>query len=163
MTIIYATKGQMAIWMTGNPNADASAAPANAEVLLRSASMLVREATNRATYKVVDATGLPVAADLLAAFADATCSLATAYSKLGIDPLSGSAGFDREISSKALGAAQVAYATDNERNISRARLADGRTLNMECYLILKQAGLISLAVTSDRFLDVWAPGPWPVS
>ena len=92
--LIYATPTDLAAW-TG------TAAPANATQLLRSASLLVQEATNNAYYDTPpDTSGgqssgsynyyrpdaLPSDPAVAAVLNEATCIQAAAWAALGIDP-----------------------------------------------------------------------------
>ena len=85
-------------------------APGNIDVLLRSASRLVQQATR---YSVYDTTpsGLPADPDVMSAFRDATCAQAAAWTTLGIDPTAGPAGAaGRVVASSSVGKASVTYA-----------------------------------------------------
>lgn len=64
-------------------------APANATVLLRSATSLVLEATRQAYYAVDPTTGLATDTQIFDALTQATCIQAAAWSALGYDPLTG--------------------------------------------------------------------------
>jgi hypothetical protein len=132
--LIYATSTDLATW-TG------TTAPANAAQLLRSASLLVREATMAACYDVDD-TGLPSDATLLQAFNDATCAQAAFWAANGIDPGKGVAGI-KLATSKSIGSANVGYANGT---IAIQAAADSITsLVPDAARVLADIGLITNA------------------
>jgi hypothetical protein len=100
--LIYATTADLATWTQ-------QAAPANAVQLLRSASLLVREATASAYYQV-DANKLPTDTDILEAFKDATCAQAAFWAANGIDPNAPLAQ-QGVLNQKAIGSARLGYDT----------------------------------------------------
>ena len=153
--LIYATATELARWITGNPNSDAAEGPANATVLLRFASLVVREATKRAYYRV-DEDGFATDPATLQAFSDATCSLAGTYAALKIDPASGPAAVSQAVQSKSLGPASVTYAVDPSSATAKSDLLQGR-LSTESFLILQQAGLISALVGTSHPVNL---GSW---
>lgn len=131
MTIlVYATSSDYQSW-TGN-----STLPSNITLLLRTASMLVRDATKCAYYEV-DASGYPTNADDVAAMRDATCSQAAALEAASVDPLA--AGTDPEVAASSIGSASVTYA--GVETAAQARFRLGRRLCLEAERILSQAGL----------------------
>lgn len=134
MTLIYATSADLATW-TG------AAAPANAAQLLRSASLLVREAT-ACDFYATDTTGLPTDTAVLAAFNDATCAHAALWAALKVDPLAGAAQV-RIQASKGIGTARISYA---DAQAAADAAADSlRNLCPEARRILRDAQLGSTA------------------
>ncbi|HEY9409329.1 MAG TPA: hypothetical protein VIQ30_22650 [Pseudonocardia sp.] len=130
--LVYATTDDLTTW-TGE------AAPANAAILLRSASGLIGEQTSLALYDV-DAAGLPTDPAVVEAFRDATCAQAAAWAALGVDPVKGPAGVTPAVVGKQLGTAQLQYAapaTDARAAVTTQLVDDARR-------ILTQAGLLSL-------------------
>lgn len=134
MTLVYAASGDLATW-TG------TTAPANATQLLRSASLLVREAT-ACDYYATDTTGLPTDTATLQAFNDATCAHAAFWAANGIDPTAGGAK-PRVQSSKGIGTAHIAYA--DAQQAADAAADSLATLIPESRRILREAGLGSTA------------------
>lgn len=132
MTLTYAASTDLAAW-TG------TAAPANATQLLRSASLLVRDAT-ACDYYAADPTGLPTDATILQAFKDATCAHAALWAAAGIDPAAGEAKA-RVLSSKGIGTARLTYA--DAQAAADAAAASLRELCPEGRRILRDAGLAS--------------------
>lgn len=124
----YATPAQLAAW-TG------TAVPANAEPLLRSASILVRRATLTAVYTT----------DPVEALADATCAQVAVWSALGIDPAKGSADGGKTVSAKSIGSGSIQYAV--YAATAQARADAATSLCQESLLILAAAGLISSGVS----------------
>lgn len=135
MTLIYATSSDLATW-TG------TTAPANATQLLRSASLLVRDAT-AAAYYTVDTAGLPTDAVLLQAFKDATCAQAAAWAALGIDPSIGGVLTNSVKTSKGIGSASIGYGDSTAATVARANALAG--LVPEARRILNAAGLVLTA------------------
>ncbi|MFD6094573.1 hypothetical protein ACFWGN_20875 [Oerskovia sp. NPDC060338] len=137
--LIYATPEELAAppW---------SSTPTNAPALLRSASVLVTQATRGTVYDV-DATGMPTAPLVLGAFRDAVCSQAVTWAALGIDPTAvgvetGSAG--RVIASKGLGPASISYAGSDAAAARRALVST--SLSAEARGILDAASLLNRTV-----------------
>lgn len=145
---IYATKADLARYMTGDPDATEDQAPADALKQIQSASILIRRATSHDIY-AVDADGYPTASRISDALRDATCAMAAAYSRLSLDLQTGAAGFGPVVVSKSLGSAAVSYAQGSAQDAARAALADGSTLTSEAYAILRSANLMGAAVYSD--------------
>jgi hypothetical protein len=100
-----------------------TAAPANAAVLLRSATSLVLEATRQAYYPVDPLTGLSTDAQIGQALKDATCVQAAAWAALGYDPLTGGVVTSKVASSKKIGTASVQFADSQIAAASRAAAA----------------------------------------
>lgn len=148
--IVYATAGDLATWLS-------TAAPADADVLLRSASIRVAKACMRNPY-----TDSPDDA-AVAPLRDATCAQAASWIALGIDPAK--LGLDPSAApvkkSSILGA-------DVERDTTgqaAALLNAANELCAEAVDILTTAGLLWLAapVGADEFdpLPQWGTGrPW---
>jgi hypothetical protein len=130
--LVYATSSDLATW-TG------SAAPTNADALLRTASMLVRRQTRTAVYDV-DTAGAPTDADTLAAFNQATCAQAAAMAANNVDPAAGVAGASGAVQSTSIGTASITYAVAGDAAASRQALLT--ELCSEAAMILDDAGLL---------------------
>lgn len=98
-----ATPDDLAAWTTTD-------APANAVVLLRSATLLVQEATAQAYYDVDPLTGLATDRQTGQALNDATCIQAAAWAALGINPLLGGVADVGVESATKIGTASITYA-----------------------------------------------------
>ena len=135
MTLVYAAPGDLAAW-TG------SAAPANATQLLRSASLLVRDATASAFY-AADATGLPTDPGTLQAFKDATTAQAAFWAANGIDPAAGALPSAGVLRGKKIGSASLDYDTSATVSaaVLQARLDSVESLVPEAVRILRGAGV----------------------
>lgn len=161
--LIYATKLDLARYVTGDPAATEDQAPADALKQIQSASILIRRATANSNYDV-DATGLPTKTSVVEAMRDATCAMAAVYSALALDVTVGAAGLKPTVSTKSLGSASVTYMNSAAKEAAREELSSGMRLNSEAYAILRSAGLMNSAVSSDSLpAGAWAAGPWPVS
>jgi hypothetical protein len=136
--LIYATPSDLVTW-TG------TAAPSNATSLLRSASLLVAEATVN-TYYDVDTTGMPTDATIVTAFRDATCCQAAAWAALGINPAAAGVLQPGVASSKKIGTAQIDYSDSAAAADARSAAAD--SLVPDAYRILFLAGAVSTQVWS---------------
>lgn len=136
MPMIYATKADLAAWL--NPDAPGDP-PANATLLLRTASMAVTEATETAFY-AADTNGLPTDAKTLQAFKDATCIQAAALLSFDVDPLAGgtleAGGVETSV---ALLSARVTYADAAAAVEAQQQLLGGLTLDAQ--RVLRQAGI----------------------
>ncbi len=130
--LVYATEADLATW-TG------AATPSNASALLRSASLLVRQATGSATYDYDD-DGAPTDADVIDAMRDATCAQAAALAANGIDPAAGVAGASGAVQASSIGSASVTYAVSSDAAGRRQALLT--TLTTEAEMILRDAGLL---------------------
>jgi hypothetical protein len=132
--LIYATAADLAEWTQ-------QAAPANAAALLRSASLLVREATKSCFY-AVDAGNLPTDADTKQAFNDATCAQAAFWVANGIDPQAVLAP-PKILNSKAIGSARLSYDTSGAGSLQayQARVEAAQSLCDEAVRILQDAQL----------------------
>lgn len=126
--LVYAEPSDLVAW-TGQE------APANAEVLLRSASILVRQVTRSAVY-ATDADGLSTDAATAGAMLSATCAHAAALAGAGVDPLA--AGTDAGVSSTSIGSASISF----EASGLSARAALRTQLCPEAQAILDAAGLV---------------------
>jgi hypothetical protein len=129
--LIYATTADLAEWTQ-------QAAPANAASLLRSASLLVREATKSAYY-AVDANNLPTDTDVLEAFRDSTCAQAAYWIALGIDPTTGGLSTQGVLRGKRIGSAALDYDTSALASVTamQERMAAARELCDEAFRILQ--------------------------
>jgi len=87
-----------------------TAAPANANALLRSATSLVLAASGASYYATDPTTGLATDASTAKALADATCIQAAAWDALGINPLLGGVQVAAVASQKSIGTARLMYA-----------------------------------------------------
>ncbi|HEY2642309.1 MAG TPA: hypothetical protein VGI56_01030 [Galbitalea sp.] len=95
-----ASSADLAAW-TG------ATAPANAAALLRSATILVLDATEGAYYNADPLTGLATDAQIKQAMNDATCIQAAAWAAISYDPLAGGIVTNTVKSSKKIGSASV--------------------------------------------------------
>jgi hypothetical protein len=135
--LVYATEDDLSTWLDGDP-------PVNAAQLLRSASLMIRRATNLARYDV-DLAGKPADPELVAAFRDATCAQVSAWAAAGIVP--GAAGLDQSsvISAKSIADVSVNYDTSLAASVTafqaRQQIASG--LTDEAVTILADAGLLA--------------------
>ncbi|GAB3598654.1 hypothetical protein GCM10027586_00820 [Kineococcus gypseus] len=117
--------------------------PRNAERLLRSASLLVTDATRAAVYPTRP-DGTPLVQATSDALRDATCAQVAAWLALGIDPAKGAAGVAPQASSKSIGGASVQYAVYASTAEAAARSAT--TLCDEAARLLAHAGLLTAQV-----------------
>lgn len=133
---IYATTADLTAWLAPAP------VPANAAGLLRSASLLVENATIEAVY-ATNTAGLPTDTAVAGAFKDATTAQAAMWSAAGIDPAGGGVASSAPVRSKKLGSGSVEYDTSAGGSVTAyaARMAAATSLCTEAWLILKQAGL----------------------
>ncbi|WP_313816351.1 hypothetical protein [Citricoccus sp.] len=140
MARTYATEADLTEW-TG------AEAPANAVVLLRSASTLVEQATRNAVYGTFT-DGMPSQSRVIDAFRDATCAQASFWAANGLDPAAGSLSEQstRVASSKSIKGASVSYDAGDTAATKAARVAALSTLCEEAFGILDHAGLITAAV-----------------
>lgn len=141
MVLVYATNADLTAWLAG------ASLPANSTVLLRSASMLVRNATMTALYNV-DNEGLPSDAAVLEAFTDATCAQAAYWSAAGVDPTSGGVSTSAPVRSKKIGSAGIEYDTGVSASVTAfsAKQAAANSLCGEAWMILQQAGIAPAGV-----------------
>lgn len=135
MVLLYATSTDLQAW-TGN------AAPSNAATLLRSASLLVREATRNCWYAVDTTTSMPTDATTLQAFNDATCAQCSFWIANSIDPQAILAP-PSILNSKSIGSARLGYDTAGAGSVQayQQRVAAAKTLCDEAYRILSDANL----------------------
>lgn len=133
--LIYATDEDLATW-TG------TTAPDNADALLRSASILVRDATRAALYDV-DPSGKPSDSVISGAFRDATCAQAAMWAAAGIDPVEQGVGVtEPAVVSKSMGGRSVTYADlSGSVTVQQARSTAATTLCDEARAILAAEGL----------------------
>lgn len=130
MATSYATPAQLAAW-TG------ATAPTNASQLLRSASLVITDATFSAFYATLN--GVPTDANVLQAFQDATCAQAAAMTTLSIDPLAGGVLTANVESRSKIGSAEIWLADGDAAAAAKARALT--TIVPEAKLILEQAGI----------------------
>jgi hypothetical protein len=134
VTLVYATPDDLAAW-TG------TTAPANATALLRSASLLVREATRNCFY-ATDGTGQPTDTATLAAFKDATTAQAAFWAANSIDPV---AVFTpaQIVNQKSIGSARLGYDTAGAGSVAayQARVQAAQELCADAVRILQDANL----------------------
>lgn len=133
--LIYATGDDLSDW-TGD------AAPDNAASLLRSASILVRDATRAALYDV-DPSGKPSDDVISGAFRDATCAQAAMWAAAKIDPGEGGVGISAPaVVSKSMGGRSVTYADlSGSVTVQQARAKAATELCDEARAILAAEGL----------------------
>lgn len=137
--LIYATIDDLEAWTQDD-------VPDNAPLQLRSASILVRQAT-RCDYYNVDSAGKPSDPIVLQAFNDATCCQVASWIKAGIDPTGSVAAVigttGALVSSSGIGSGTVTYdssAVTSAANV--AALQDAvQSINPEAAQILQDAGL----------------------
>lgn len=142
MPRIYATPEDLTDW-TGKP------APANATSLLRSASVLVEDATLTAIY-AVDRDGIPTLPKVLKAFKDATCEQTDFWARNSIDPDKDTLEMQTKLSpaSKAISGANIAYFATDIQGAKQAKLDAVNKLCAQSLRILRNAQLITTAVQS---------------
>jgi len=137
-TPIYATPEELATY-TGET------APANASVLLRSASRLVTDAV-RAKFYAVDGAGLPVDAAQRATLNEATCVQAAAWVANNVNPLAGRAAVKREVAAKSGGGVSVTYASYAADAQARSDLASGDVLTSDALRVLRNGQMLTTKV-----------------
>lgn len=150
--LVYASPEDLATW-TG------TAPPDNAVTLIRSASLLVQDATSNAYYDTVpDLSGqvssgsynyyqpdaLPSDPAVAGALRDATCIQAAAWAALGIDPTLAGVVKPSVASQKHIGTASITYADAGAA--AAAKMATVDQLVPEAVRLLTQAHLISTQV-----------------
>jgi len=129
----YATRDDLATWM-------GATAPVNADVLLRSATTLVYDATEEAYYTVDPTTGLPTDTQLLGALRDATCAQAAAWDAIKYNPLTGGVVTALVKKSKKIGSASFDVAGADVAAASQAAAAG--ELVPEALRILRRNNLV---------------------
>lgn len=122
-------------------------APANATVLLRSATTLVQRETRQAYYTVDPLTGLATDSQIKDALQLATVIQAAAWAAINYDPLTGGVLTPTLVSSKKIGAASISYDTADSSAASAARL-DAIT------------GLVPEAERVLELQNLLIPNPW---
>lgn len=137
--LIYATAADLAKWTQ-------QAAPANAVQLLRSASLLVRDAT-KACFYAVDSNNMPTDATTLQTFNDATCAQAAFWAANGIDP-SAPLAVPGVLNQKAIGSARLGYDTAGAGSLAawQAKVQAASELCDEAVRILQDGNLKLSAV-----------------
>lgn len=148
--LVYATSAQLATW-TGE------AAPANADLLLRSASILVALAAGQNLY------GAAPSGSTAEALRDATTAQAAAWIALGVTPTSGGALTEAPVKRSSIGTGTVERDT---ALLAQARADAVAELVDEARAILAAAGLLLLDLPvwtsgDDRLLDYGLGGTWP--
>lgn len=137
--IVYGTPADLGAWM------GLAEPPALADVLLRTATQLVLDATSGAVY-ATDPAGLATDTGTASALLEATLTQAEAWSLAGIDPRQGRAQRGRVVASKSLGAKSVTYQADAAADAEASDLASGQVLVAAAVTILRNAGLITAHV-----------------
>ena len=134
MVLVYAASSDYTSWTGNTP-------PANMNTLLRSASILVREATRNCFY-AVDTNGYPTDATIKQAFNDATCSQCSFWVANNIDPQAVLAPASI-LNSKAIASARLGYDTAGAGSVQayQQRVEAATTLCDEAYRILSDANL----------------------
>ncbi|NKU14721.1 hypothetical protein GS928_16305 [Rhodococcus hoagii] len=135
--LVFATEDQLSSWM-GTPG------PLNAGVLLREASILVRDACKADVFDILP-NGLPEDDDKREALQDATCAQAAVWAATDVNPTAGAGGLAREVVSSGIDGASVSY---NTASTDSAKAASIGALCPSAYRILRNAGLASPAVQS---------------
>lgn len=133
--LTYATTDDLQTWI-------GAAVPTDADQLLRTASMAVRDAT-MTNYYPVDGTGLPTDAKTLQAFKDATCAHAAALSDAKVSATAGGVLAANVATSKKVGSASIDYAGAGAATQAKQALLAG--LCPEGVQILRQAGIACAA------------------
>jgi len=109
--LIYATSSDYSTW------SGVDTSPANVDQLLRSASLLIAEATSTARY-VVDDTGLPTDTILVGALRDATCAQVVAWVAAGVDPTAAGLQTASIVRGKGIGSARLEYDTSLSASVT---------------------------------------------
>lgn len=117
--------------------------PDDAEMLIRYASALVRQATRFDVYDVTPA-GMPDDPWVIEAFRDATCVQAAMWAANGINPAAGSAGVEGGVDSSTIAGATVKY---NTSHVDHAR-ASVDSLCPAALAALRDQGLAGYGVAS---------------
>lgn len=141
----YATTDQLTTWL-------GAAAPADADALLRSATIRVARACNRSPYDT------PTGSDAQP-LADATCAQSASWVALGIDPAELGVG-DGPVTTARLGTGTITRDTTAQAQAVQAAIEG---LVPEASAILLAAGLlwqpVALGADSDDRLPDWGTGP----
>lgn len=138
--LVYATTGDLSAY-PGAPNP----LPANADRLLRRASLMIADQTSGSWY-TTDSTGLPTDAATLQALKEACCAQVCTWIALGIDPTAGAAGVKSQAVNKKVGSASV---TRTQTAAQQQALLDAvNQLCDEAVLLLRQQSLLSTRVWS---------------
>lgn len=118
-----ATPTDLAVYITGNPAATPADGPTNAAILIRSATVLVLDATDGAYYAVDKTTGLATDPSQLQAMNDATCIQAAAWDAIKYNPLAGGVVTNLVKKSKKLLTASFEMAGADAAAASQAAIA----------------------------------------
>lgn len=140
MVRIYATIRDLEAWTGRNP-------PGNAGSLLRSASVLVEDATLTAVYST-DKDGMPRNPNIAKTFRDATCEQVRFWADNGLDPQADTLTVSTQagVSAKTISGAQISYDSSDLAKVRQAKLNSLQALSLDAARILRNAGLLSTAV-----------------
>lgn len=147
---LYATPDELAVYM--HPDTEDPQPPADATVLLRTASGLVASAIASARY-ATDGDDLPTDPRKRDAVRDATMEQASAWAIHGLDPRKGAAQVERRVSSKSIGPASWSYESGSAADAAMDALASGERLTSAALGILDAAGLLSGRLTVSRAVE----------
>jgi hypothetical protein len=141
--LTYATIDDLEAWVQAD-------VPDNADLLIRSASMLVRRAT-ASSYYDADTAGKPSDVDIAQAFSDATCAQVACWIALDINPAGGAAGavgVTGAVTRSQLLSGEVMYDTAAQTGaaVVAAKMATVDDLCSESVEILRQAELLGSGV-----------------
>ncbi|OOL31859.1 hypothetical protein GQ85_11035 [Rhodococcus rhodochrous] len=124
---------------------DAATAPANLGMMLREASLMVREVCRSDLFDTDPTTGMPTDTALVEALRDATCAQAEVWAATAADPVKGPGGQDPRLTVSAIDGASVSfdtYLTMDARARALVQLAPSAVRH------LRNAGLASAGVVS---------------
>lgn len=146
----YATPAELATWI--DPDATDPEPPANALLLLRTASATIEDATRGSVYTIG---GDGLATDPIAASAmkHAVLQQAADLSTNGIDPRRADGGLQPEVASKSLAGMSVSYVPNGAAASTRASLAAGQ-VSPGAWGYLDRAGLLTSRVGTIPWGDV---------
>lgn len=133
MVLVYATSADYLAWTSAT-------APTNIDLIMRSASLAVREATEMCFY-LTDSSGYPTDAGIKQAFNDATCCQAAALIAVGYDPAAGGTVTATVTQSEGIGSAHIQYATTDVQAAAEAKRRVIEGLTLDAQRILRDAGL----------------------
>jgi len=117
-----------------------SDAPANVDVLLKTATLLVLDATNQAYYAVDPNTGEAIDTQISNALRDATIIQAAAWSAMGYDPLTGGVVQATVVQSSKAGGTSDTFA--DAAAAANARVAAVRDLVPDAVRVLRLNNLL---------------------
>lgn len=136
---IYADHAQLVDWM------DNENVPEKPKSMLRAASLMVFNATEYAHYRT-DSKDFPTEERVRVAFRDATTAQVQYWVELGVKPISGVAGTEFVVLTKAMDGASIGYGAD--KKVLEAKALAAETLGPVALGILSAAGLLSGPVRS---------------